>query len=227
MDINLCLTRKCLAGLILCLKAISVHADTVHNESIWLTYGLQYSLTPQWRLSMQIQPYWREHGDAYDQVTYRPGVYYSPNQDWTLGGGYVYFMSYPEQKSTVHEHRWWGDVIRHFNPQGDIAFTLRSRLEHRDIEGQSNTVNAVRELVRMSYRLNQRWQVVISNEWYYTLNHTQSIQHGFDQNRLFVGVATNLSAQSTLEFGVLDQYAKRSVHDTDTLALAFTLNQRF
>lgn len=219
--------HKWLVALVLCLTGVTGHTDTVHKESLWLTYGLQYQLGPQWRLSLQVQPYWRAHGEQYDQITYRPGLYYSPNQDWTLGGGYVYFMSYPAQKPTVHEHRWWGDVIRHFNLQEDLAFTVRSRLEHREIEGQPHTVNAVRELLRMSYRLNQRWQLVVSDEWYYTLNHTDSIQHGFDQNRLFVGMATSVNAQNSIEFGLLDQYAKRSVHDTDTLALAFTLNQRF
>lgn len=202
-------------------------AETTHNESLWLTYGMQYAIHPDWRLSMHIQPYWREQGQAYDQVTYRPGIYYSPNPLWSIGGGYAYYMNYPEARSTVHEHRWWGDVIRNVAVSDALTLTVRSRLERRYIEDQVRTVNAIREMLRLNVALNSRWQLVVSDEWYYTLNHTDTIAHGFDQNRLFVGMATTLSAQSTLEFGVLDQYAKRSVHDTDTLAWCLTLNQRF
>lgn len=213
--------------LVLFNHALIGYADTLRNESLWLTYGAQYALNPAWKLSLQIQPFWRDHGETYDQVTYRPGIYYSPNPDWTVGGGYAYFMSYPENRSRLHEHRWWGDIIRHFEPSDQVKITFRSRLERRYIEDQVRTVNAIREFLRISYALNSRWQLVLNDEWYYTLNHTDTIQHGFDQNRLFVGFATSLNPSSNIEIGLLDQYAKRSLHDTDTLALSLTLNQRF
>jgi Protein of unknown function (DUF2490) len=128
-------------------------AETIQNQSIWLTYGVQYTLAPNWKLSFQAQPYWRDQGHTHDQVTYRPGLHYAYNPHWSMAAGYAYAISYPESQSALHEHRWWGDVTWQDRLSDNVKLGLRTRVEYRDIEHQSDTLYALREQMRITANL--------------------------------------------------------------------------
>ena len=63
------------------------HADTVKDSRLWLTYTAEHPLGEHWQITMQLQPYWREDGHDFDQITYRLGINFRVNPKWMIGGG--------------------------------------------------------------------------------------------------------------------------------------------
>lgn len=204
-----------------------LRAGTIEDGRVWLTYTLQHPINEMWKVTLQAQPYWRDEGHAYDQVTYRPGVYYRFNQAWSLGAGYAYALGHPQSGNSTHEHRLWEDVIRNFSFDDSTQLSVRTRLEHRHTEHQEGALHGLREYIRWSTPLNGTYQFVVADECYLNLNDGQNTDVGFDQNRLFFGVAAKIDSSFVVEVGYMNQYAKRSVPDVENHILSLSVNQTF
>lgn len=202
-------------------------ADTVKDSRLWLTYTAEHPLGEDWKFTMQLQPYWREDGHDFDQITYRPGIYFRVNPKWMIGGGYAYAEGYQPNHQRTHEDRLWEDV----NYQSDeiklVNVSLRMRIEHRRFEHQGDVLHSLRQMIKVTTPLTSTLGVVISDEFYANLNETENAQRGTDQNRLFVGMSYRVMPTSTMEFGYLNQYVTRTGDDTENHILAISLSQTF
>lgn len=208
---------------------ISLRADagTIEDGRIWLTYAVEHKLNNKWKLTFQMQPYWRDEGHAYDQVTYRPGIYYQINPRMLVGGGYAYALGHPDHQQNTHENRVWEDFVYQWNGGSAWQISARTRLEHRQFEHHGTMLHGVRQFLKLNVPINQALSLIVSDEYYVNLNSTAQGDAGFDQNRLMVGVATRLSAASAVEFGYVNQYSQRAAADIDNHILALSFSQSF
>lgn len=203
-------------------------ADTSEDGRVWLTYTAEHLLNPEWKVNLQLQPYWRDEGRTYDQVTYRHGLYYLPNTRWMLGGGYAYALGHPQSNKNTHENRLWEDIVYQLEANNDWRMSLRTRLEHRHFEeGDGQMLHGLRETIKVSIPTRYSVSVVIWDECYFNINETANGVRGFDQNRLFLGIATKVTDDSALELGYVNQFSHRSAADIENHILGLSLSQSF
>lgn len=214
-------------GLGLCLESLCAHAGTIEDGRIWLTYALEHPLDAKWKVTLQMQPYWRDEGHAYDQVTYRPGVYYQINNRLAVGGGYAYALGHPDHQQNTHENRVWEDIVYQWSGSDAWQVSARTRLEHRQFEHHGAILHGVRQLLKLTVPVHQALSLMVYDEYYANLNSTAQGVAGFDQNRLMVGVTARLSSASTVELGYVNQYSQRATADIDNHILALSLSQSF
>lgn len=215
-----------LAAPLFCIQQVC--AETIEDGRVWLTYTAEHFLNPQWKVNLQLQPYWRDEGHTYDQVTYRPGLFYLPNTHWMLGGGYAYALGHPQGNKNTHEDRLWEDIVYYFAAESDGRVSLRTRLEHRYLEeGDGKMLHGLREMIKVSIPTRYGMNIVVWDECYFNINETAQGVRGFDQNRLFIGVASKVATDSTLELGYLNQYSHRSAADVENHILGLSLSQSF
>ena len=205
----------------------SVHAEIERDDRIWLTYQADYSLSPQLKAMIQIQPYWRNEGSHRDQVTIRPGLYYQITDRAFVGGGYAYNLGFNNNNQHTHEQRLWEDIGVTLFESNSYKVQERSRFEHRQFEHQGEISTGLRQLLKVSIQLSPTYTGIISDEAYFNLNKTAQVQSGFDQNRLFLGVGRKILNATNLEVGYLNQYVAISSPDRMNHVLAINISQSF
>lgn len=222
-----CLLTALGLGMSLSVASLRGDAGTIEDGRIWLTYALEHPLDAKWKLTLQIQPYWRDEGHAYDQVTYRPGIYYQFSPSVMVGGGYAYALGHPDHQQNTHENRVWEDLVYQWRGEGAWQLSSRTRMEHRQFEHHGAILHSVRQLLKLTVPVHQSLNLIVSDEYYANLNNTAQGEAGFDQNRLMLGMAARLSSASTVEFGYVNQFSQRSAADIDNHILALSLSQSF
>jgi long-subunit fatty acid transport protein len=221
-----------LLPLLLLLSTLSVaHAkDTIEDGRMWLTLSHDYHINDKWRLNLHLQPRWREEGREFDQIIYRPGIYYKVNSALSLGVGYGYILTHLLNSGNTHEQRLWEDVLYQTNLTENIKFLSRSRLEQRHLESYSDIAHRFRQMVRFSVptRLMNGLSAVFYNEYFINMNDASwGVHKGFDQNRAFLGVNYTWSKHINADFGYLNQYVNRPTVDAENHVLTITINTQF
>ncbi|OYY96120.1 MAG: hypothetical protein B7Y32_07485 [Methylophilales bacterium 16-45-7] len=223
--------RKICLSLLLIIVQISAHAeDTIEDGRYWLTLNHDYHLNDQWRINLHLQPRWRNEGSAFDQIIYRPSLYYKVNPSLSLGAGYGFILTHLPSGGNTHEHRIWEDVIYQTNLTEQIKFLSRSRLEQRALEGQSDVAHRFRQTVRFSmptHIINGLSAVFYDEYFINTNNASWGVHRGFDQNRAFIGVNYQLNPHANMDVGYLNQYVNRPNVDAENHVLAITVNTQF
>lgn len=204
--------------------------DTIEDGRMWLTLSHDYHINERWRLNLHLQPRWRQEGDEFDQILYRPGLYYKVAPSLSLGVGYAYILTHLNTNGNTHEHRLWEDAIYQTNLTEDIKFLSRSRLEQRHLEGRSDVAHRIRQMVRFS--VPTQWvsglSAVFYDEYFINMNDASwGVHRGFDQNRAFVGVNYLFNQHANMDIGYLNQYVNRPNVDVENHVLAITINTTF
>ncbi len=223
--------NKILLSLIL-LSTVSVaHAeDTIEDGRMWLTLSHDYHINERWRLNLHLQPRWRQEGHEFDQILYRPGLYYKVSPNLSLGVGYAYILTHLTSGGNTHEQRLWEDVIYQTNLTEEIRFLSRSRLEQRHLEGRADVSHRFRQTVRFSIptQLVGGLSAVFYDEYFLNMNDASwGVHRGFDQNRAFVGVNYLFNKHANMDVGYLNQYVNRPTTDVENHVLAITINTQF
>lgn len=127
----------------------------------------------------------------------RPGLGYRLSKQTSLWGGYAWIGAYPDSpaQSTVVEHRAWQQVI-HQTALGPLTFQLRGRVEQRFREREDVALR-LRALGRINATLWPRGPLAVAlwDEAFVALGDTSwGSPGGFDQNRLFLGLAYSAGA---------------------------------
>ena len=76
------------------INAFALADDTIEDGRFWLTLSHDYHINDKWRINLHLQPRWREEGHEFDQIIYRPGIYYKVNSELSLGVVYVYILTH-------------------------------------------------------------------------------------------------------------------------------------
>jgi hypothetical protein len=155
-------------------------------------------------------------------VLLRPGVGYRVRDDMTLYLGYLWAPVWRDGLQTLDEHRLWQQWTWDLALQSGPKFQLRSRLEQRLAQGDVGI--RFRQMVRaQTAPMRERFMLVAWDEVFIAFNDTRFGQRaGFDQNRLFLGVANSLTKKVRLEAGYFNQYLPRP--GPDPMRHAFAAN---
>ena len=169
-------------------------------------------------------------------VVVRPAIGYMWARWGGLFVGYIWlplFFDDPEFARTrnVDEHRIYTQLTLRWGVEGRFDVNWRNRVEHRIRThglGSDDVVDGVPQTMGMSrwaHRFRQQlrvainfkkdapWQLLLFDEFFFHLTRTAYTEPGFDQNRIFVGLAYD-ARPVRVEFGYLNQYIVRP-HDPD------------
>ncbi len=168
-------------------------------------------------------------GDGNTVVILRPGAGLQLTPWLSVWAGYAWVPVFSDgdddqSGSRFDEHRFWQQAILTHKTSNDWALQSRTRFELRFGEGGDDIGLRVREFVRAGW-MRSDWLVkpVIWDELFVGLNDTDwGASSGYDQNRLFVGLALpTIASGARFEAGYLFVHLNR---DTDVVIHAIALN---
>jgi hypothetical protein len=222
--------KLCLCLLLFGVPPFVYAENTIEDGRFWLTLSHDYHINDKWRLNLHLQPRWRQEGKEFDQIIYRPGIYYKVAPSLSLGVGYGYILTHLTSGGNTHEQRLWEDVIYQTNLTEEIKFLSRSRLEQRHLEGRPDVAHRLRQTVRFAVptHIINGLSAVFYDEYFININDASwGVHKGFDQNRAFVGVNYLFNQHANMDVGYLNQYVNRPNVDVENHVLAVTINTTF
>ena len=212
------------------LTASAARAETDDDNRIWLNLNAQGKL-PVGALNWyaELQPRWRENGRDFDQLLFRPAVFYEVSERASLWVGYANAQTRTTRSGTAEEHRIWQQFSCTFK-LGSATLQSRTRLEQRALDTGDDIGHRIRQMFRVTLPLEKspKFSLVGSNEVFINLNDTDwGARSGFDQNRLFLGAGYSLTSNLRLEAGYLNQYVDTATINRRNHVLSTTLSFRF
>ncbi len=201
------------------------HAAT--DTQAWETLGVNVALGDGWRASNELVVRTGDARGLYEVEENAMIGYRLPHRAVTLWLGYTHDPQYLHGHYAVMENRFRQQVsFDNLGKVGPIQISGRLRLEERWRPGIGATGWRLRPFVRLASPICGHTLLVVSNESFVPLNHVpfQAIT-GLDRMRTFVGLATPLTRQFTLEAGYLNQHAFiRNGPDNDDHVLSLGIN---
>lgn len=182
------------------------------------------------RWYMELQPRGRDDFRERDQFFIRPALIYTLAPKTSFWLGYAYVRTYVDNPLLQDEHRAWQQLLHEFEPIDGIRLRSWTRLEQRKFESAGDIGHKIRQRVAMNipFAHQPNLSTLISNEYHHNMNSTDyGARSGFDQNRLFLGLAWKASQQSLVEIGYLNQFINRRNEDAMNHVLATTLYYNF
>lgn len=208
-----------------------VIAETDEDGRFWLNLNAQGAMSNQsFGWYMEVQPRWREEGEAFDTLIIRPAIFYKLNDSSSLWLGYGNVQTHPAGQSTKTEHRLWQQYLHNFEPMHGIKLQSRTRFEQRRLEQASETGYKLRQMLRVTKAIEDAPSIYLAawDEFFVYLNDTNwGAKQGFDQNRLFLGVGAKLNPSFVLEAGYLNQYVNTKHTNAMNHVLSTTLTLNF
>ncbi|HOP19802.1 MAG TPA: DUF2490 domain-containing protein [Amphiplicatus sp.] len=141
----------------------------------------------------------------------RPGLGYKVNDDLSLWAGYAWVVSRADGRESLTEHRTWQQATYGVakGPWGSLSG--RTRIEQRFHEAGDETGYRVRQFLRWSKPIAERWTATAWNETFIALNDTDfGARAGYDQNRTFGGLRWRASDKVSLEGGYVFNHINAS-----------------
>lgn len=189
---------------------IELRADS--GAQVWGAAFLQADLSktvPRLHLWLDLQP---RYGGTGAVTLVRPGLGLQLAEGLILHAGYAWVARWPEQAPSVHEHRLWEQLFftRRFEETWDLL--LRARLEQRFVTSGDDVGLRFRFMARGAWWLERDGPLalVLWDELFLGLGATDwGASSGFDQNRLFLGLAIRGLARTRFELGYLNLYLRR------------------
>lgn len=184
----------------------------------------------QMRWYVELQPRLREELKERDQFFFRPAIIYDISAKTSLWLGYAYARTFVDNPVLEDEHRAWQQLLHEFEPIYGIRLRSWTRLEQRKFEGANDIGHKLRQrlAINIPFAHHPNLSTLISNEYHQNLNRTDyGARSGFDQNRLFAGLAYKMSPQSLIEVGYLNQYVNRRNEDAMNHVLSTTIYYNF
>ena len=176
------------------------------SEKLWTSltvdgnYGLVvYYVEPQLRFIYATTPF--------QQFLNNMGAGYAVTSEWQFWMGQTFSAdSQDAVAGSLDEYRIWEQALWH-RQIDSTSIISRTRLEERKSLYFSEWAMRLRERLTISTPMTQNLSMVISNEIFMNLNHTNwIITQTLDQNRAYIGIEQALSKSAFLSIGYMNQY---------------------
>ncbi len=203
---------------VLILSAPVAAENTVDDFQVWgnvtATGNFSDSRFKWW---LEGQGRFGNDSSRFAQGIIRPGVGYELNKKTSVWLGYGWFpTSRPfALRTPFNEHRIWQQLLWN-NTYSFGTITSRTRTEQRffDIQGSSDVGHRFRQMFKISVpmpSISPKVSFVAFEEFFINLTPTHDIgvKSGFNQNRIFAGVAYKFNKVVTGEIGYLNQIFNR------------------
>lgn len=205
-------------------------ANTLENSyRLWTQINKQanFKESPHWLYYLEGNFRFFSPHHFYDQLIARSALGYQLTQRISVWQGYDFIPTYvPVQNKIRTEQRLWQQVTWQVTTSTPYSLSLRSRLEERYFEGQSQWGLRLRErlLFRAPNYLFQQYTTILSDEFFIASTGFNSINRNtINQNRFFVGVGIPVFKNSELSVGYLNQWLLQERNNQMNHILFFTL----
>ncbi len=196
--------NKILLFLFLILIQSPSFADMRNEQRTWLGLFAQKKITSNLNLWAETQLRHDETHQTMNQVLNRFGLIKPISENHEIGFLFAYVQS-DSAKEYRPTFQYSYKVQRESN-----FFTLRNRLELRDVEQQDAKSVRWRSLARWSHALNASYDFLIWDEPFLNLSHEKwTGERLFERNRLFIGTKIKWS-ELAFELGYLNQFIPRA-----------------
>lgn len=202
--------------LILCLF-IEVYSSpclgsTEDSPQLWSSVFVTHNLNQKFGLFLEVQNRFAFDLKHNERLLMRPAAFYNLNDKFSFWLGYGWTPLFAP--SFKDEQRVWQQMqaSNPFKLPFDQLFRLR--FEQRIIEGVNTVALRVRLMTKFQYVVFEslpKWSLVAFDELFLNLNTAAAtIDQGFDQNRIFLGLGYKFSDHVKTEFGYLNDYINRT-----------------
>ncbi|RYZ66830.1 MAG: DUF2490 domain-containing protein [Proteobacteria bacterium] len=179
--------------------------DSFASPIYWYQSSATLGLTENWALYGEIQPRFIESMRQSQSMNLRAALLYRMDPEWSFGLGYGWMPQYLptyRNEGRIYQQLEW-------KPKTETApfdFSFRGRLEERRLQDISPLMIRVRSRAQANYSPEgSQFGVYVWDELFIALNDgSNSIQSGFDQNRLSAGFRIK-NENTTFEAGPLSQ----------------------
>lgn len=165
---------------------------------------------------------------VFDQLLLLGGLGYQINSKLLFLVGPGWIPTKAPGRNLRYETRYWEQLNWQILNHSNLTLHSRSRLEERQRSDASGTGWRFRERLwlRMPLKNLQGFSLSFYDEFFLNLNHPHwTSPYLFEQNRAFLGIATQLSKPILMDFGYLNQYIRSFTNELNhVLLLSFTIN---
>lgn len=181
--------------------------------------SFKYYFEPQLRLI--------DDSSVFNQLLLLGGVGYQINTDLLLLLGPGWIITNTTQNNLIHENRLWEQLNWRIKNSLNLNINSRTRLEERKITTTSAVAIRFRERVWLKLPI-KNWQghsFSCFDEIFLNLNNPLWVSpYLVEQNRAFIGIATQLSKSTIMDVGYLNQYIHSFKNElNNVLLLSFTV----
>jgi hypothetical protein len=197
--------------LILCLLLLVPATVMAETEAMWwhLAFVQARVRDTNALYSLEVQP---RMGPETGQVIMRSAVGYLAQPWLQLWTGYAWTPTFDNRRMSVTEGRFFQQVNATW-AFGPTAWTSRTRFEERSLTVSPVISFRFRTMLRGGVALDstRTLSAVVWDEVFFNLNSVNGgPQRGFDQNRLFLGLAKKFGPIFSVEAGYLNQFVRRT-----------------
>ena len=192
-------------------------ARTTEEQRTWLGLFGRKKITQHYDLWVEAQLRHDETRQTMNQTLNRFGILRNIYLNQEIGFLFAYIQTglVKEYRPTFHhtfKKSWF-----------ENNFSIRNRLEIRDIENNESDSLRLRSQLRWSHPLIQKYNLVIWEEIFLNItNETWTGSRTFERNRAFLGTSIKLNELS-FELGYMNQYVPRKELSTLEHILTFYL----
>lgn len=191
----------------------TAHADTTHDEQLWLNLTAMGPVTDNLIYFVEIQPRLGDGVSRVDQTLLRGAIGWKLSPNVSLYQGYAHITA-----GDTNEERSFQQLNWTIGSPWGGELSSRTRLEQRWRSNGDDMGWRLREMLRYEKPLKANSQAInalVYAEGFFALNNTDwGAQAGFDQVRSFAGAEIALMGKSTMEIGYLNQLVNQSGSNT-------------
>lgn len=178
-----------------------------HYQRFWSTDLITGPLSGHDSLRYYLEGNFRfiDEKNKFNQLIFLPGLGYTVNDRVILYSGISWYLTDLPNGRREYESHLWQQINWNINRQ----ISSRTRLEQRKRSGLSSIASRLRQRLWLRIPLKEQDVLFISlfDEIFLNLNYTNWIAPKFfDQNRVFIGLGTAITPNTTLNAGYLNQY---------------------
>jgi hypothetical protein len=197
---------------------------------LWLQIGTQGNFQQDSKWLYFIEQHFRffNPDNFYDQFVSRMALGYQLTPRVSLWQGYDFAPTYIAADNTIKtEQRSWQQLTWDLTKSTNAKISLRSRLEQRYFQGNSQWSMRLRERFYVSFpkALFNKYTPIIFDEIFFNLNNTPWTNNDFvNQNRVFIGIGIPVFKNSQLAVGYLNQWVLTNNNHRINHLLSLSLN---
>lgn len=219
---------KILFGFLLAFTILPANSMESINKD-WTVATIMGSFSNKPSLKYYFEPQVRLINDSsiFNQLLLLGGVGYqiSPHLLALLGPGWT--ITKTTQNTLIHENRLWEQLNWRIKNTTSLIINSRTRLEERKLTNASPIATRFRERIWVKIPIKnwQHYSFSCFDEIFLNLNHPLWVSpYFFEQNRLFMGITTQLSKSTSMDLGYLNQYTHSFKNElSNVLLLSFNV----
>jgi hypothetical protein len=222
------------------LVSISVSAQTIIQNSGWLTLVNNTKINDKWGVALDFQLRSADNYAYVRNILIRPGITYYFNGRANATVGYLYAPTRTEAPTgnfTLLEQRVWEQFVYNHKIKTSFA-THRFRLEQRFIETNGGD-DIFAQRFRYFFRIVKPLQgykesfdkgvfLALQDELFFNIQNKEQLNNSlFDQNRFYFAAGYRVSKKLDLELGYLNQYINGAGRNTSNRIAQVAVYTRF